>query len=109
VEEFRGFADQVLEVTETLMDAADELEALAETSFGGAEAKSVLERLSGLGEAEWRADRMQRRLSQHIYEREDEIDVITILFYEKMLLALGRVANAAEKTGELLRGMILKG
>lgn len=109
VEEFQGFADQVLQVTETLMNAADELEALAETSFGGAEAKSVLERLGGLGEAEWRADRMQRKLSQQIYEREEEIDVITILFYEKMLLALGRVANAAEKTGELLRSMILKG
>jgi uncharacterized protein Yka (UPF0111/DUF47 family) len=95
-------------VGQTLTDAADELEALAESSFGGAEAKSVLERISGLGEAEWMADRMQRRLSQHIYRIESELDPISILFYDKMLLALGEIANAADRTGDLLRTMILR-
>jgi predicted phosphate transport protein (TIGR00153 family) len=108
VDEFLAFADQVLLVGQTLTDAADELEALAESSFGGAEAKSVLERISGLGEAEWMADRMQRRLSQHIYRIESELDPISILFYDKMLLALGEIANAADRTGDLLRTMILR-
>ncbi len=108
VDEFREFADQVLLVGQTLTDAADELEALAESSFGGAEAKSVLERISGLGEAEWMADRMQRKLSQHIYQLESELDAITIVFYDKMLLALGEIANAADRTGDLLRTMILR-
>lgn len=109
VEEFTAFADQVVHVSRILTDAADELEALAETSFEGAEAESVLARLGALGEAEWRADRMQRKLSQHIYRLEGELDVISILFYEKMLLALGAIANAAENTGGLLRTMIVKG
>lgn len=109
VEEFFAFADQVLLVSRTLTEAADELEALAATSFGGAEAESVLARISGLGEGEWQADRMQRKLSQHIYRLEKELDVISILFYEKILLVLGSIANAAENTGELLRTMIVKG
>ena len=109
VEEFRAFVDQVLLVSKTLTAAADELEALAETSFEGAEADSVLERISGLGEAEWQADRMQRKLSQHIYRLEDQLDVVSILFYEKMLVTLGAIANAADRTGEVLRGMIVKG
>lgn len=108
VDEFLAFADQVLLVSQTLTDAADELEALAESSFGGAEAKSVLERISGLGEDEWKADRMQRKLSQHIYRIEDELDPVSILFYDKMLLALGEIANAADRTGDLLRMMILR-
>ena len=66
-------------------------------------------RISGLGEAEWTADRMQRKLSQHIYRLEDELDVLSILFYEKMLLALGAIANAADRTGDMLRTMIVKG
>ncbi len=108
-DDFLGFVHQVLHVSETLMEAAQELEMLAETSFGGAEAESVLERIGGLGEEEWKADRMQRSISISIYELEDELGPITIMFYEKMLKTLSRVANAAEDTGELLRTMIVKG
>jgi len=109
VEEFRAFVDQVLNVSETLTRAASELEALAETSFGGAEAKAVLEMITGLGEGEWKADRMQRKLCQHIYRLEDQLDPITIIFYEKMLQSLSGIANAAENTGDMLRTMIVKG
>jgi predicted phosphate transport protein (TIGR00153 family) len=109
VEGFRAFTAQVVLVSKTLTDAADELEALAESSFSGAEAQSILERIGGLNEAEWTADRMQRKLSQRIYQLEDELKVIDILFYEKMILALGAIANAADRTGDMLRSMIVKG
>jgi len=108
-DQFKAFVEQVVHVSETLMAAAEELQNLAETSFGGAEARSVLQRIAGLGEEEWKADRMERKLSRHIYDLEHELDPITILFYEKMLQVLGAVANAAENTGELLRTMIVKG
>jgi hypothetical protein len=109
VEEFLAFVGQVLSVSETLSAAAEDMETLAETSFGGAEADAVLKRISGLGEGEWKADRMQRRISQHIYRLEKELDPVTILFYEKILQALSAIANAAENTGDLLRAMIVKG
>ncbi|MFW6280019.1 MAG: TIGR00153 family protein, partial [Planctomycetota bacterium] len=51
-EEFLDFVDQVFEVSDTLEDAAEQLETLAETSFGGAEAEEVLELIGGLGEEE---------------------------------------------------------
>ena len=107
--EFRGFVEQVVSVGDTLLAAAEELQLLAETSFGGAEAKKVLDLIGGLGEGEWKADRMQRKLSQHIYSLEKELDPVTIIFYEKMLGALSGIANAAENTGDLLRQMIVKG
>ena len=108
VEEFREFVEQVVSVCDTLMQAAEEMQDLAETGFGGAEAESVKNRISGLGEEEWKVDRLQRRMSKHIYELEDELDPITISFYEKMLRALSDTANGAENTGELLRQMIIK-
>lgn len=106
---FLDFVDQVFEVSNTLEDAAEQLGTLAETSFGGAEADEVLDLIGGLGEEEWKADRMQREVSIDMYELEEELDPITILFYEKMLRALSSVANAAENTGESLRTMIVKG
>jgi len=109
VDEFKAFVDQIVEVGDILLAAAQEMQNLAEASFGGAEAKAVLQRISGLGEEEWKADRMQRKLSRHIYALEHELDPVTILFYEKMLEALSGIANAAENTGELLRQMIVKG
>lgn len=108
VQEFRDFVDQVVLVSETLISVGEELEALVETSFGGAEAKSVREKIARLGEGEWKADRMQRKLSQHIYRLEKELDPITIIFYEKMLHTLSEIANAAENTGDMLRAMIAK-
>jgi uncharacterized protein Yka (UPF0111/DUF47 family) len=98
-----------MQVSDTLMAAAEQIEMLAETSFGGAEAEAVLGVVNSLGEAEWKADRMQRKISRHIYQLEKELDPVTIMFYEKMLGTLSRVANSAENTGDLLRAMIVKG
>jgi len=108
-DDFRAFAEQVMNVSDALMAASEQLEMLAETSFGGAEAEAVLEIVNTLGEAEWKADRMQRKISRHIYRLENELDPVTILFYEKMLGTLSRVANSAENTGDMLRAMIVKG
>ncbi len=108
-DDFIAFVDQVVKVSTTLLEGALELHNLAETSFEGAEANAVLEHIRGLGEEEWRADRMQRTLSKKIYSLEEEIDPLTIVFYDKMLHMLSRIANEAENTGDLLRNMIIGG
>ena len=105
---FFDFVNQVFQVTGTLLTATVELQSLAETSFGGAEAESVLRHIEGLGEEEWKADRMARSLSIDIYKLENKVDPITIMFYEKMLLTLSAIANEAENAGDMLRNMIVK-
>ncbi len=107
-EKFLTFVNQVFQVTATLLTATVELQSLADTSFGGAEADLVLRYIEGLGEEEWKADRMARNLSIDIYNLEKELDPLTIIFYEKMLLTLGDVANKAENAGDMLRNMIVK-
>jgi len=109
VEAMREFVQQILTVTDKLLAAADQIDELVETTFGGAEAELVLKQVSGLNQEEWKADRMQRKLCMKIYGLESELDPITILFYEKMLHALSGIANASENTGEILRQMIVKG
>jgi len=108
MDKFFAFVDQIFQVTGTLLTAAIELNNLAETSFSGSEAKIVLSLLKGLGEEEWKADRMARSLSKDVYNLEKELDPITIMFYEKMILTLGAIANAAENAGDMLRIMIIK-
>ena len=108
MDKFFDFVDQIFQVTGTLLTAAVELKNLAEASFSGAEAKVVLNLLKGLNEEEWRADRMARSLSKDVYALEKQLDPITIIFYEKMILTLGAIANEAENAGDMLRTMILK-
>ena len=108
-EAFRKYVQQVFQVTGTLLTAAVEFQNLAEVSFSGAEARAVLALIEGLGEEEWKADRMARSLSQAIYRLEDEETVLNILFYEKMIIALGGIANQAENASDLLRNMIVRG
>ena len=108
MDKFFAFVDQIFQVTGTLLTAAVELSNLAEASFSGAEAKVVLNILKGLNEEEWKADRMARSLSKDVYSLEKELDTITIIFYEKMILTLGAIANEAENAGDMLRTMILK-
>ena len=108
MDKFFGFVDQIFQVTGALLSAAVELNNLAEVSFSGAEAKVVLNLIKGLGEEEWKADRMARSLSKDVYSLEKELDPITIIFYEKMILTLGAIANEAENAGDMLRLMIIK-
>ena len=108
MDKFFEFVDQIFQVTGTLLTAAVELNNLAEASFSGAEAKVVLNLLKGLNEEEWKADRMARSLSKDVYILEKQLDPITIIFYEKMILTLGAIANSAENAGDMLRTMILK-
>ena len=108
IDDFFGFVDQIFQVTGSLLTAAVELNNLAEVSFGGAEAEAVITIIDRLGEEEWKADRMARSLSKKLYSLEGQIDPTTIIFHEKILLALGSIANEAENAGDMLRMMIVK-
>jgi len=102
------YLQQVFQVSATLLTAAVEFKNLVETSFGGAEARKILERIKVLGEEEWKADKLSRKLSRAIFALEDEEKTLNILFYEKLVLILGNIANQAENGGDYLRMMIEK-
>jgi hypothetical protein len=106
--DFFDFVEQIFQATGFLLTAAVELHSLAEVSFGGAESRAVLEIIEKVGREEWKADRMARKLSKKIYGLEKEVDPITIIFYEKILLALGSIANEAENASDMMRLMIVK-
>ena len=81
---------------------------LRAVGVGRQQASNVLSLLDGLNEEEWKADRIARSLSKDIFALEDQLDPITLLFYEKMLLVLSEIANEAENAGDMLRTMIVK-
>jgi len=106
--DFMTFVEQVISVSEQLMGVAEELSTLAGTAFSGQEAKSVLKAVERIGEEEWKADRLERKFARHLYDIEEKIDPITILFLDKYCKTLSAVSNNAEKTAKYLRLIVRK-
>jgi uncharacterized protein len=108
-EPFFDYLNQVFQVSGTLLTAAVEFKNLSDAAFGGAGARAVLKLIEGLGEEEWKSDKMSRKLSRMVYALEGKESTLNILFYEKMILKLGDIANQAENAGDYMRVMIEKG
>lgn len=107
-ERFFDYMNQVFQVSGTLLTAAVEFKNLAETAFGGAEARTITGLIEHLSEKEWECDKFSRKLSRAIYALEGEAAILDILFCEKLVIMLGSIANQAENAGDYLRMMIEK-
>ena len=101
--DFLAFVKQVISVSEQLMTLAEKLSTLAEAAFSGQEAQDVLKGVEKMREEEWKAERMERKVTLQFYSMEDKDEPITIVFLDKYYKTLGIVANNAEKTAEYRR------
>lgn len=106
--DFRAFVEQVIRVSEHLMELAEKLSTIAEAAFSGREAKDMLEAIYKIGQEEWEADHLERRFARHFYSMEDKLDPITIFFLDKYCKTLGVVSNNAEKAAKYLRLIVRK-
>jgi len=80
-----------------------ELEALLESSFGGAEADKVEKATQTLGTLEWEADRKQFQLAQKLFSLGSQIDAADLLLWNEVIKKLGAVADKTEQIGKTLR------
>ena len=103
-----AFTDKVIAVSETLVQAASELENLREASFKGKGADHVVELIERVSQGEYEADCIQTDVSRLLYDHESEVDPISVYFIMKLFRLLGELANHAENTGDNLRTMLAK-
>jgi len=106
--DFMGLVEQVISVSEHLMDLTNKLSVLAEAAFTGEEAHDMLEAIEIIGQEEWQTDRLERKFARKFYSMEDKLDPITIMFLDKYCKRLSFIANTAEKTAKYLRLIIRK-
>lgn len=105
-DDFMHFVDQVIVVSEHLLNLAQEITLLAESAFTGKEALKVLDGIDQIGQEEWKADKMQITFARHAYALESELDPVTLMFLDKYCVTLSHVANAAEASAKYLRQII---
>ncbi len=99
-------SDLVIHVVKTAYKGCDliqELEALLESSFGGAEADKVDKATQALGTLEWEADRKQFQLAQKLFSLGNQIDAADLFLWNEVIKKLGAVADKTEQIGKTLR------
>ncbi len=107
-DELKELADKVLLTGETAMKVSSEIKILAETSFGGSEAKKVMDIIEQLKKEEHETDMAQMRLAKKLFSIEKKLDPISVMMWLQIFRELGTLANHAENVGDRLRVMLHK-
>ncbi len=107
-QEFWDFVDQVMATVEQFAKISEELDELLEASFGGAEADRVMEMIISIGREEYLADRKQHDLVRKLLDLEDDLGVLNIILWMKVIEKVADLANGAEKAGNRIRLFLSK-
>lgn len=104
-EDFLALVDKVLQVSESLLEVAEQLALLQKEAFVGPDAEDVLRKIQQVCHMEWESDKLSRRFARRLYQIPD-VDPINLMLLDKLSHALGRLADHAENVGKNLRLMI---
>lgn len=105
--DFMALVEKVVQVSEMLLDVAEDLAQLQKESFEGPDAERVLEKIHQVCHMEWESDKLSRRCARHYYSAQG-LDAVTIILLEKLCRALTGIADHAENVGKNLRLMIIR-
>ena len=77
-----------------------------ESGFGRLEIKKLLEMIENVSIAETEADNLEEALFQRLYEVEEKMNSVDVIFWYKIFELIGDIADFSKKTGNRLRVMI---
>lgn len=103
---FAALVDKIVATGEVWFDLSQSLPGLQEASFTGPEVTRVLEIAQELNDLEFQADQLQAILGRLAVKHEEEIGPIGFFFLMRIANAIGKTANKAENTADLLRMML---
>ena len=83
-----------------------EFEDVIESGFGRLEIKKLLEMIENVSIAETEADNLEEALFQRLYEVEEKMNSVDVIFWYKTFELIGDIADFSKKTGNRLRLMI---
>jgi len=105
-EDLKEFVDEVLETFNMAVKVSNEINALAETSFGGAEAEKVVDLIENLKTKEWEADKAQMKTARKMFSLEGKLDPVSVIMWMHIFKELGNLANHSENAGDQIRIML---
>lgn len=95
-------------VCEKANQVIQELDELLETGFRGQEVRIVETLIFELDDMEDEADKLEREVRLELYELEDGINPVNVMFLYKIIDWIGEVANRAQSVGHRLHLMLAR-
>ena len=86
----------------------EELDELIESGFRGKEATRVEEMVAKLGESENETDHMGISLTRTLFDKEDELSPVSVMFWYQMIQWIGNLADSAEQIGNRMSLLIAR-
>lgn len=105
-ENLKEFVDEVLETFNMAVKVSNEINILAETSFGGVEAEKVVDLIENLKTKEWEADKAQMKTARKMFSLEGKMDPVSVIMWMHIFKELGNLANHSENAGDQIRIML---
>ena len=108
VECVRDYYQKNLNTSTQALKAINELDELLETGFRGREATLVEELVVELDELEHQSDLSQIKLRAMLFQMEDSLPPVHVIFLYKIIDRLGELADISQKVGSRLLLLIAK-
>ncbi len=108
VECVRDYYQKNLNTSAQALKAINELDELLETGFRGREATLVEELVVELDELEHQSDLSQIKLRAMLFQMEDSLPPVHVIFLYKIIDRLGELADISQKVGSRLLLLIAK-
>ena len=102
------FVEDVLVTCGMARAIGEEMDELAETSFGGPEAERVLDMINQLNNSETRSDVLVMAVSRQLFALDAEMNAVELILWRQVFCAVAEVANYAERMGGRMRLLIAK-
>ncbi len=106
--ELLPFTHSVLETVRVAKQAVSEIDELVESGFRGGELEAVGAIIARISDLETATDETGLRLVGELFRHEDEIRPLHVIYWQKVIRQLGRIADHAENVGDRLRLMIAR-
>ena len=107
-EKFIAFVLCSVEASAQAKKAIDEFDELLETGFRGNEVRLVKKLIKTLNKIEDDSDAMQIKVRNQLFQIEQELPPIEVMFIYKIIEKVGEVADTAQRVGSRLQLMLAK-
>jgi predicted phosphate transport protein (TIGR00153 family) len=100
---FQALTDKALECYARLMSTTDLFDELINAGFSGPVADDVLAGIDNVSHLEWETDKLGYKLSQYLFEMEDQLSPIDVIMIHNIARVIQSFADSVETHAKQLR------
>jgi predicted phosphate transport protein (TIGR00153 family) len=97
-----------MEISVGAKDMIERLDELLQVGFRGREQENVAAMIAGVRRSEHNIDSIMHRIRRQLFEHEDQLDPISVMFWYQLINLLGAISDQAENLADRLLLFISK-